>query len=905
MRISPNDNKSYHSFTIKNGIKVLLIHAPTHHMSACSLVVNTGSFDDPIDRPGFAHFVEHLLFNGSKKYPKHSELNSFVSKHGGHCNAWTATEHSCYHFDVRTSMFEQALDYFANMFIDPLFTDKAIKKEQNAIHEEYNLKLKDDSRRIQQVHKETSNPEHPFHKFSVGNKHTLADLPQRTVKDELNDFWQQHYQSQYMTLCIVSPLTFDELKPKVSELFTQIKTNNSEQLKPKLVKNLYRPQDLALFIAIEPIKELHKLNITFPLPSIDKYYKSKIVSFIAHLIGYEGKGSLFENLKNRGLINALAAGNGISGSNFKDFNISLELTQTGEDDLEIVLNEVFAYLHWLEKQSIPTYLYDEQRKLSDISFEYQEDIKPLAFANNIALNMHHYHESNYLYGDYCMEGYTSKQSKELFGYFTANNMRVTLVSQNMQTDKQAHWYQTPYYVEALSEEQISQLNTQQCDHDNYQLPTRNPYLTKPIELESPDFNNTIPVSIDSGVGWQTWFKQDVSFRVPKGNIYLGLDLPFGVQSKHNQAMMRFYCDLFMDSVSEQHYQAEMAGLHYNLYAHNAGMTLYTSGLSNNQDNLMLTLLENMLTIEFTKIRFNEVKRQLIKHWRNSETNKPISQLFSLLNSKLLPNIASSNELALELESVTFDEFERFNDRLFSQVYAEILLYGNWTAAQALKINLAIKSHLINSEKAEELPRAITPIPPAQLLCFDKLMKHNDHGALLYIQGLTDSVNVKFDYMEKALFILVSQILSPFSFNELRTEKQLGYLAGSGYMPLCNTPGIAIYIQSHDYKSDTLNANIIECLSSFVTEVNQMKLNEFEQHKQAVIHQYSELPNNLNQKSQQLWSCIGNQDYGFIQKEMITLELSSITKEQFTNWCQRKLSPNNLQGIQLGSIKMVV
>ncbi len=865
-------------------------------------MVNTGSFDDPIDRPGFAHFIEHLLFNGNKKYPHYSKLNDFLAKHSGHSNAWTATEHSNYHFDVHTDAFTQALDYFANMFIEPLFSDQAIKKEQTAIHEEYNLKLKDDSRRIQQVHKETSNPEHPFHKFSVGNKHTLADLPQRAVKDELDAFWQQHYQSQYMTLCLVSSLPIEQLKNKVSELFSGIKTNNVNHLKPKLTNNLYRQQDLALFIAINPIKELHKLNITFPLPSIDKYYKSKIISFIAHLIGDEGEGSLFENLKKQGFINALSAGDGISGSNFKDFNISLELTQAGEDDLEIVLNEVFAYLHWLERQTIPNYLYDEQKNLTDISFAYQEDIKPLTLANNIALNMHHYDEMNYVYGDYCMQGYTTKQSQELFSYFTANNMRLTLVSQNIQTDRQAHWYHTPYYVEALSEEQISQLNSQQCDNNRYRLPVKNPYLTNPIKLEPADFNNPIPMSIDTAIGWQTWFKQDVSFRVPKGNIYLGLDLPFGVKSKRNQAMMRFYCDLFMDSVSEQHYQAETAGLHYNLYAHNAGMTLYTSGLSNNQDSLMSTLLETMLTIEFTIIRFNEVKRQLIKHWRNAETNKPISQLFSFLNSKLLPNVASSSELARELTTLTFKEFELFNKSLFSKIYAEILLYGNWTTTQAISVNQTLKSKLSACKKVAELPRVITSVSSTPQLYFEKKIQHNDHAALLYIQGLTNIDNIKFDYMEKAVFILASQILSPFSFNYLRAEKQLGYLAGSGYMPLCNTPGLAIYIQSHDYTSKVLNTNILDCLSSFIQEVESMELDEFEQHKQAVIHQYTELPSNLNQKSQQLWVSIGNQDYEFTQKEMIAEEISYIHKEQFVDWCKSKLIPSKLQSIQLGSIK---
>ncbi len=901
MRISPNDTKTYHSFTMLNGINVLIIHSPEAHKSACSLVVNTGSFDDPTDRPGFAHFVEHLLFNGNKKHPQPAQLNDFIAKHGGHTNAWTATEHSSYHFDVQTEMFQPALDYFANMFIEPLFTDEAIKKEQNAIHEEYKLKLKDDSRRIQQVHKETCNPQHPFHKFTVGNKHTLADLPQRPVKDELVQFWQSHYQSQFMTLCLVSSLPVNQLKNTVTELFSDIKTIDATKAKPPLDTDLYRLQDVAQFIAIEPVKELHKLNITFPLPGIDQFYKSKIISFIAHLIGDEGEGSLFERLKELGLINALAAGNGISGSNFKDFNISLELTHAGEDDLEIVLNEVFAYLNWISKQTAPSYLYNEQKKLTEIGFQYKEDIKPLALANNIAMNMQHYEEDNYIYGDYCMEGYSTAQWQEFFNYITANNMRLTLVSQNIQTDKQAKWYHTPYYVEALSSEQIAQLNSQICSESQYHFPVKNPYLTKNIKLESPDFDSETPLSIDTELGWQAWFKQDVSFRVPKGTIYLGLDLPFGTQSKTHQAMMRFYCDLFMDTVSEQHYQAEMAGLHYNLYAHNAGMTLYTSGLSSNQDNLMLTLLDNMLTIKFTKMRFKEVKRQLIKHWRNAETNKPISQLFSLLNSKLMPSTASSSELAIELTNVTFEQFEVFYTELFSKMFTETLLYGNWTTSQANSINKKLKLRLKSYQKVTELPRSITSLKTADLQYFDKPIEHNDNAALLYIQGKNKADNVKCDYMEKAAFILISQILSPFSFDYLRTEKQLGYLAGSGYMPLCNTPGLVIYIQSHDYASDVLNSNINDCLATFVKEIEAMDIDDLEQHKQAVIHQYNELATNLNQKSQQLWVSIGNQDYSFIQKQIIAMEISTITKPQLIQWSKNKLNKDNVQGIQLGSV----
>ena len=336
---------------LDNGLRIVLVEAMDSHKSACSLVVNCGHFDDPVDRPGFAHFVEHLLFNGNAKYPEPNAINTFMSQHGGHCNAWTGTEHSCYFFDIQPDWFFEGLDYFAHLFIEPNFSDVALKKEQEAIHAEYKLKLKDDSRRIQQVHKQTSNPDHPFHKFSVGNRHTLSDLPQRPVVDEIRSFWQSQYQARYMTLCIVSRHSLNELEERVSRLFSLLPDFTGRKAKSAVNSPLYRQQDLGLFIGIHPVKELHKLNLTFPLPDMSELYTNKMLSFLAHIMGHEGKGSLFEALKDLGYINALSAGNGISGSNFKDFNISLDLTELGEQSLDQILEQVFAYLNFLQTQT--------------------------------------------------------------------------------------------------------------------------------------------------------------------------------------------------------------------------------------------------------------------------------------------------------------------------------------------------------------------------------------------------------------------------------------------------------------------------------------------------------------------------------------------------------------------------
>ena len=901
MKTSSNDNKTYHTFTLDNGLRVALIENQDIHKSACSLVVNSGSFDDPKDRPGFAHFVEHLLFAGSEAYPEPAYLNNFVSHHGGHCNAWTATEHTCYHLDIQHQYFIKALDIFANMFACPSFTPEAIAKEQEAIHSEYKLKLKDDSRRIQQVHKETCNPEHPFSKFTVGNRHTLSDLPERPVIDELKAFYRQQYQAKHMTLAIVTIEPFEIIKQYIIELFSQIQSQALPSLAEKktISQPLYLPEQLAKFITIAPVKELHKLNITFALPGIDNWYPHKVVSFAAHIIGYEGKGSLFDNLKEKGLINALSAGNGISGSNFKDFNISLELTEKGEASLEFIIKEIFAYLNQLRQQAIPDYLYAEQQRLAKIGFDFQEELKPLKFANLVALNMHHYPDEDVLFGDYRMDGFKQTDWQTLFAFFKADNMRVTLVSKHTYVDQKAHWYHTPFAVEAFSQEQIEELNNFVDTQHQYELPKPNPYLVENAHLEVPDFHSPTPIPITQEASWQAWFKQDVSFRVPKGNIYLGLDLPIGVKDLSSQAMMRLFCDLFMDSISEQHYQAEMAGLHYNLYAHHAGVTLYTSGLSNNQDSLVLNLIKDMLSIEFNQVRFDEVKRQLLKHWRNADNNKPISQLFALLNAKLMSSVASSIELAETLEPIEFEQFVSFHKQLFEQVYADVLLYGNWTSSQAVAINQQIKQEFKNALPVCELPRVITPAEELTDRVHLKGVDHNDTAAVLYIQGM-QAFEQESDHIEKAIFILISQILSPFSFNYLREYKQLGYLAGSGYMPLCNVPGLAIYVQSHIHDNQRLLKELEECLNLFVQELNNMSDSEFQKHKSAVIHQYNERPNNMSQKSQQLWISIGNKDFSFDQKHRIALEIEKLDIKQLVAWCNANFIQGELNLVKLTS-----
>ncbi|MCE3252414.1 MAG: peptidase, partial [Cellvibrio sp.] len=97
---SENDKRNYRYLLLDNQLRVLLISDPDTEKSATALDVNVGANQNPPERPGLAHFLEHMLFLGSEKYPQAGEYQEFIAQHGGSFNAYTAAESTNYYFEI-------------------------------------------------------------------------------------------------------------------------------------------------------------------------------------------------------------------------------------------------------------------------------------------------------------------------------------------------------------------------------------------------------------------------------------------------------------------------------------------------------------------------------------------------------------------------------------------------------------------------------------------------------------------------------------------------------------------------------------------------------------------------------------------------------------------------------------
>ena len=99
--------RQYRDVTLSNGMRVWLISDSTVQKSALSLLVDAGSKDDPEDALGLAHFLEHMLFISTKKYPKVNEYSQIVSSHGGSNNAYTARDLTNYFLIFQLNIYQR------------------------------------------------------------------------------------------------------------------------------------------------------------------------------------------------------------------------------------------------------------------------------------------------------------------------------------------------------------------------------------------------------------------------------------------------------------------------------------------------------------------------------------------------------------------------------------------------------------------------------------------------------------------------------------------------------------------------------------------------------------------------------------------------------------------------------
>jgi insulysin len=365
------DDQVYFPLTLENGLKVLVVSDPHAETAAASVCVSVGCFSDPI--PGLAHFLEHMLFLGTETYPDENSFGAFLNENGGASNAYTASEQTNYHFQVKASALKDALHRFSTFFTCPLFTASATARELQAVDSEHSKNQQNDGWRLREVDKVVASPAHPYSKFGTGNSTTLRDEPAAVgvdVRAALLEFHAQHYGPSRATIAVIGSEPVDVLSGWVREFFSVWKQGAASL--PRQIFDGHPFDGHHNFeVKIVPVKELRSVMLSFVVPPQRELWRCKPASIFSDLIGHEGPGSLLSCLIARGWASELYAGGGDESDRFYKFDIHIDLTEEGFAALDGVVSIVFAYIGMLEAHGPQKWVWDEIADIKASAFRFQ------------------------------------------------------------------------------------------------------------------------------------------------------------------------------------------------------------------------------------------------------------------------------------------------------------------------------------------------------------------------------------------------------------------------------------------------------------------------------------------------------------------------------------------------------
>ncbi|EAT11978.1 peptidase M16 [Bermanella marisrubri] len=869
---SPMDEKQYRYTTLENGLPVLLISDANADHGAASLDVNVGSLQNPKDRQGLAHFLEHMLFLGTKKYPDAGEYQAFLSQHGGTHNAFTASEHTNYFFQINAGHLEGALDRFSRFFYEPLFTEEYVQREKEAVHSEYKAKILDDGRRVYSVYKQITNPEHPASAFAVGSLETLSDKGHdNKIRDQLLDFYERYYSANLMTLVVYGPQPLNTLDEWSKKFFSPIENNKASV--PDYPQTIF--EETALDLRIQAHKTLYELNFSFELGDGFNQYQSKPTSYIGHLLGHEGEGSLLAMLKAKGLADGLSAGLQARIKNNSVFQVSISLTPKGLTELDFITEQLFAYIRLVENEGIQKWIFEENQQLGDIHFTFAEGRSPSSLVQTLSMNMHEYPVEDILQGPYVWRAFNAELIKKALSKMIPSNTIRTLITPEITGERKDPWYQTPYSVAEIAKSDLDKWQTSE-PVESLAIPEPNPFIPEDLGLIEAA-NKTKPSAIIEQEKIDAWHLADTQFNNPQSALYIALRSNLPKQSAKNQVLVEAWVELLNRHLNSFSYPALLAGQEYQLYTHMRGLSIRLYGYRDKQDKVLSKVLEALQTYQPEETQWKDVQERLIRDYQNTLKAKPYKRAIAQLNTSLLIPSYDERALAKAIEQASYEDLLNLTEQYLQQMQVSVLGYGNITQSQLQdSVELVQDALLDNAESLQVAHKSIRQLNGGtEKEIIDA--QHTDTAMNLYIQAESDSLK------ERAKIGLVGQILKAPYYTYMRTQKKYGYIVFATPYPLLQQGGLLFLVQSPGASSSLLYQETLGFLERQQAEIANMTEEDFESHKQGLINNLLKKPTNLKDKASELWSDLDEGNLEFNTKQALADYIEDLDKSDIEEY----------------------
>ena len=865
----PLDKSEVRKLTLDNGVKAYLLSNPDFNVSAASMVVEVGSLENPGNREGLAHFLEHMLFLGTKKYPDVDEYSTYLKTFGGYSNAYTAADHTNYQLQVLPDGFEGALDRFAQFFISPLFTAEYTAREVNAVNSEHQKNIMNDNWRQYRVTSQFVKKGHPARKFSTGSLETLGDI----TREELITFYNNQYSGNRMGLALLSTHSLDEMEAWTRQYFSDVKNHNLERTKHDPI--VFEKKEAFRLVQIDPVKDLRDLEISFAIPSTRHMYESKPGRQLGFILGHEGKGSLLSYLKDKGWAQTLSGGARPETKEYGMATIRIGLTPKGQKDYKEIVLATLDYIELMKESGHQSHVYNELKTMAELEETYGSKGEGMWRATQLANEAMMYPledagRINFIFKDNSKDTFES-----LLTHLTPDNMLVVLTAKGVETDKKEHHYQAPYSYTENTE--FYQALTSSSSRADFTIAEVNPFIPESASVPNREIKEgVLPVSLINSGGANLYFGVDHEFLRPKGVISFKILFSEDVMTLKHRVYLKLYSACVNESLNELGYPAKQAGLNYSFREGYEGIFLNVSGYSESAMTLYEMILDHMVDFSITEDQFNGVKDKIIRDYQNFSLSDAHQQTREK-GADIFNHVKYSWEESLPVaQEATLSDIHNYGNTLYEKTFVEGLVYGDFKesdARRALRI-FNEKSNTTDIKRTDAFDlKFLDQSKSEEIQYIGKLSVNNSCFYREYVLG-DDTPEMR------ATSMVISQALQQPFYTEMRTNQQLGYIVWSYIRNRDDTYYLSFVIQSGAFTADDVNQRADDFIASTPELLTAMDKETFQQLKESAIEQLEKKPMSISERARKFERFIFEHDADF-QRDQKTIAALEVLQQSST------------------------
>lgn len=839
---SPNDKALYQAITLKNGMTVLLISDEKANKSLMSAAIPVGSMEDPITQQGLAHYLEHMILMGSKHYPETNSFDKFLNENGGYNNASTAPYRTAYYFEVNNNAFDEAVARFADTLAFPLLSESNAKKEVNAVNAEMVRAKSNDGYLLHSVNLATANPAHPMTKFAVGNNETLSDKPNSKLQDELIAFYQKYYSANLFKAVLYSNQSIEQLA-KLAEK-TLGKMENKQLEKPKVNVPLFRNEDKGVIIHYKPLQPEKLLSISFDMPNDEDKFKYKTGEYLAYIFSNNTEGTLSDYLIKQGLSDSGIEAQ--SDSNFSrnrgNFTFYVALTEKGLKEKDKIISLIFQQIEKVKKEGIKENYFNELRESLKQEFTHLQVEKDSTYIETLAEKMLFYPTEHLLDESYLAEQMDTKAIEEKLSAMTLDNARILLVEENAKTDKFSPYYRAGYAIEKITEAQKKQwLDFSQNPSIN--LPALNPYFATDFSLIKKE-QREVPELVEQAQGERIYAMASQYFgEDPKARIAIN----FSIMPRTDDLKESISATIlsYMNNLAQTQldFQASVAGINTEITTSANGMALQTEGYTQHLPKLIVDYLTRFSQFELNEKFLAQAKQRLIEALDGKKTANSLNQANeAFTNFASYPYFEEDKQHKMIAE-ITLADIQKVREKLVSQATGlKVLSVGNLSDQQVKELSKDVTKVIQNKNTALAKYRYLDINQSSRKLNVVKNVPNEDNALSIAFMAK--------DYAEMDSYVRVlflKDMISRWYFDDLRTNKQLGYVVYATNGRIGTTSGLRFMVQSPNTSPKGIMEHNKRFFAESLEKLTALSEAEFNQFKESLLNKLTRKPESLSQE----------------------------------------------------------